>query len=55
VLAAWLSETSFNPAISLELLSIFFNRNFPGQNYWQGPFFGLWEQWASATFDNKKE
>jgi hypothetical protein len=33
----------------------FFQSQFPGQNYWQGPFFGLWEQWASATFDNKKE
>jgi hypothetical protein len=31
----------------------FFQLQFPDQNYWQGPFFGLWEQWASATFDNK--
>ena len=31
----------------------FFQSQYPDQNYWQGPFYGLWENWASATFDNK--
>jgi hypothetical protein len=33
----------------------FFQSQYPDQNYWQGPFYGLWENWASATFDDKKE
>ena len=30
----------------------FFKSSYPKQNYWQGPFFGLWEQWAGAGCDD---
>lgn len=33
----------------------FFKSQYPDQDYWEGPFYGLWEQWARATFDDKKE
>jgi hypothetical protein len=26
----------------------YFRSQFPQENYWQGPFYGLWETWAAA-------
>jgi len=33
----------------------FFKARYPGNSYWQGPFFGLWENWASTTFDGDRQ
>jgi hypothetical protein len=45
-----------NPAIPQFLWTYysFFKTRYPSNSYWQGPFFGLWENWESTTFDGEK-
>lgn len=34
---------------------LYFRTKLPGQKYWKGPFYGLWEIWARNKFEKEKE